>query len=327
MPLPMNQTQDHEADDRFRSLLQKAVRRGHTHLVFTVSSLLESVGPKEKNWLRKRAVIITLEECWPLGAGLLFNKRFHSKVAALFRAARSRKHKDAAALAALARAFSRGDRTVLLGGEEDRAVRLLAQAARRPEDFWKWIRSQSLGDKPRSLLDPVFRFRHIGKPSERIFAQAAAYLAATDGLPETEESQPSPQDFPYWIALDHHTRQGRFALKTIARDLHIDLAQLEWVFFHFASGVFHDPAPSFWWDRYVRWRFAQVGIPQEEAHLLWEPAEQQLKEVLAEDAHRLHTEVYRWKMRNRERIESLRTKVHLFIENLEEIGKGQRPLF
>jgi hypothetical protein len=327
MPLPMNQAQVHEADDRFRSLLQKAVRRGHAQLVFTVSSLLESVGPKEKNWLRKRAVIITLEECWPLGAELLFNKRFHSKVAALFRAACSRKHKDAAALAALALAFSQGDRTVLEGGAEDRTVRLLAHAARRPEDFWKWIRSQSLGAGPRSLLDPVFRFRHVGKPSERIFAQAAAYLAATNGLPAPEDSQPPPQDFPYWIALDHHTRQGRFALKTIARDLHIDIPQLEWAFFHFASGVLHDPVPSFWWDRYVRWRFAQVGIPQEEAHLLWEPAVQQLKEVLAEDTHRLHTEVYRWKMKNRERIESLQTKVRLFIEKREKLGKGQRPLF
>lgn len=322
----MKRMHTHQADDRFRSLLQKAVRRGHTNLVFTVSSLLESVGPKEKNWVRKRSVILTLEECWPLGADLLFNKRFHSKVAALFRAARSRKYKDAAALAALAQAFSRGDRTVLTGGEEDRTVRVLAHAIRRPEDFWNWIQSLPLASKPRRLLDNAFRFRHIGRPADRSFAQAAAYLAATDGLPVVQEASP-PKDLPYWIALDHHTRQGRFALRAIARDLHIPQLQLEWVFFHFASGALHDAVPSPWWDRYVRWRYAQTGIPPEEAHLLWEPAVEQLQEMLVEDAHRLHTDVYRWKMKNRERIENLKMKVQLFIEKFEDVGRGQRPLF
>ena len=72
-------------DARYRSLLQKAVRRGNTELVYTTSTLLESLGTREKNWFRTRTAIITLEECWPLGAELMFNRQFRSKVAALIK--------------------------------------------------------------------------------------------------------------------------------------------------------------------------------------------------------------------------------------------------
>jgi hypothetical protein len=78
-------------DARYRSLLQKAVRRGHIDFIYTISALLKSLGQKERNWFTSRAAIITFEECWPLGAHLKFNKKFHSKVAALIMVAQSTK--------------------------------------------------------------------------------------------------------------------------------------------------------------------------------------------------------------------------------------------
>ena len=81
---------------QFRSLLQKAVRRGHTDLVLTTSALLGDLGSREKNWYRTRTAIITFEECWPLGSELTFNRKFHSKVAALINVTRSAKSRDAA---------------------------------------------------------------------------------------------------------------------------------------------------------------------------------------------------------------------------------------
>ena len=65
-----------DIDMRFRSLLQKAVRRGNVKLVFTTSALLESLSRKEKNWFRNRTAVITFEECWPLGSELVFNRKY-----------------------------------------------------------------------------------------------------------------------------------------------------------------------------------------------------------------------------------------------------------
>ena len=48
-----------------RSLLQKAVRRGCKDLVEATTRHLAEIG--DYDWVRKRAAVITYEECWPLG--------------------------------------------------------------------------------------------------------------------------------------------------------------------------------------------------------------------------------------------------------------------
>jgi len=70
-------------EDRYRSLLQKAVRRGNTELVYTASALIESLDGRSAAWLETRTAVIMFAECWPLAAEMLFTKPFHSKVAAL----------------------------------------------------------------------------------------------------------------------------------------------------------------------------------------------------------------------------------------------------
>jgi hypothetical protein len=206
-------------------------------------------------------------------------------------------------------------------------VRILAQAIRRPEDFWRWVSSPQPDGERGVLLENALRFRHIGGTSDRAVTQAAAYLARTRPLPLPSDPKEAGEPFPYWIAFDETTREGRLAIRSIARDLHIPQRQLEWAFFHFASGVSHERIPSPWWERYVDWRFAQTGWVREEAHLLWEPAREQLVDMLAEDAHRLHGEIYLWKRAHRERVESLKSEVSLFLENFETLVGKQRPLF
>jgi len=102
-----------DIDVRYRSLLQKAVRRGNADLVYTTSAMIESLGPREKGWFTPHAAIITFEECWPLGAELAFNKRFHSKVATLIKVAGSTKARDAGGLGKLAHDLWEGDQSVL----------------------------------------------------------------------------------------------------------------------------------------------------------------------------------------------------------------------
>jgi len=314
-------------DLRYRSLLQNAVRRGADNLVITSSALLESIGPKEKNWLRKRTVVIALEECWPLGTELIFTKSFHSRVAALVKAARAIKDKGAAGLGALAFALSKGDRSVMTGSPEDKHIRIIAKAIQRPDDFWKWVEEQEVGVHEKTLIQNAARFKNIGRPHERTVTKAAAYLAATRECPGISLSAVRQREFPYWIVFDKHTRQGKRVLHDIARDLHIPVAQLEWTFFYFEGGATGNAPPSKWWERMCLWRFQKVGIPAGEAHLLWEPAKPQLTEALAEDGHILHKDVYKWKMAHRESVETLKKKVELYIANFNDIHQEQMKLF
>ena len=150
------------SDSRFRSLLHKAVRRGSIDLVFTTCALLEDFGPKEKVWFAKQAAIITFEECWPLGTGLVFNRRFHSKVAALVKVTQATKAKDAAGLGTLGYALSRGDQTVLTGAPDDKHIRLVAGAIERPKDFWAWIESQAKSDVHKAIIENANRFKNTG---------------------------------------------------------------------------------------------------------------------------------------------------------------------
>ena len=113
----------------------------------------------------------------------------------------------------------------------------------------------------------------------------------------------------------------------MARDLHIPLPQLEWTCFYFEGALTNGEIPSKWWDRHSQWRFKKVGLPAEEAHLLWDPAKSQVVEALTQESRRLQNELYRWKLANLKGVESLKRQVDLFIEHFEEVQRDQLDLF
>ena len=312
---------------KYRSLLQKAVRHGQVDLVLTTSALLSSLGPQEKNWFRTRTAIITFEESWPLGSQLVFNKKFHSKVAALVKVSLSQKARDATGLGYLAYALSEGDASVLNGTNQDRALKIIANAARRPIDFWSWIESQPQSEQQTPLIEKARYFRNEGSPRDKTVIQSAAYLALTNEIPNPEELPPPNEAFPYWIAFDRHTAEGSTALRDIARDLHISLPQLEWSCYYFEGALANAALPSKWWDRYCDWRFRKIGLVAAEAHLLWEPAKKQVIEALADDSRKLQKDLYRWRLANREQIVALKRQVELFNIHFEEVQRDQSDLF
>ena len=316
-----------KTEKKHRSLLQKAVRRGNVDLVLTVSALLESLGSKDRNWYRIQTAIITFEECWPLGTELLFNKKFHSKVAALIRIAHCPKARDATGLGYLAYAYAQGDVSVMDDTADDKVIRIVANAIQRPDDFWQWIAWQRTSTRQKILIDNAARFRKTGLPHDKAVIQASAYLAVTGELPLIKAGQPADTKFPYWVALDHHTIEGQRALRDIARDLHISLPQLEWAFFYFEGALTNGEIPSKWWDRYCRWHFQKIGLPADEAHLLWEPAKIQVVETLTQESRQMQNELYRWKLSNQERVASLKKQVQLYIDHLDEIQRDQGDLF
>jgi hypothetical protein len=215
-------------DARYRSLLQKAVRRGHADLVYTTSALLESLSSKEKDWYRTRTAIITFEECWPFGCELNFNRKFHSKVAALIKVTQVQKIRDASGLGHLAYALHKGDPSVYDGSPDDKHIRIVANAIQRPDDFWQWISTQKASEQQAALIENAMRFKHDGWPRDKAVIQAAAYLAITTDSRETTPSPPVDETFPFWVVFDRHTPEGKLALRDVARDLHIQLPQLEW---------------------------------------------------------------------------------------------------
>jgi hypothetical protein len=314
-------------EKRYRSLLQKAVRRGNVDLVFTTSAFLESLGSADKNWYLNQTAIIIFEECWPLGTELIFNKKFHSKVAALIRVTRSAKARDATGLGYLAYALSQGDTSVLDDTAGDRAIKIVANAILRPDDFWQWVSWQKTAAAENDLIDNAARFKKAGLPHDNAVIQAAVYLTVTGQLSRTEAGQPSDPKFPYWVVFDNHTPEGRQALRDIARDLHISLSQLEWTYFYFEGALANEEISSKWWDRYCRWQFKKIELPANEAHLLWDPARVQLEEALTAQGRQLKNELYRWKLANRESIESLKRQVQLYLDHMAEIQRNQGRLF
>ena len=314
-------------EKRYRSLLQKAVRRGNVDLVFTTSAILETLTSTHKNWYLNQTAIITFEECWPLGTELIFNKKFHSKVATLIRVTRAAKARDATGLGYLAYAFYQGDSSVLSDTADDKAIKIVANAIQRPDDFWQWISWQKTSAAAKSLIDNAARFKKAGLPHDQAVIQAAAYLTVTDQLPKIEAGQPSDQKFPYWLVFDNHTPEGRRVLHDIARDLHISLPQLEWTYFYFEGARTNAEISSKWWDRYCQWHFKKVELPANEAHLLWDPAKVQVMEGLMAEGRQLKNELYRWKLSNQEQIESLKRQVQLYLDHMDEIQRDQRGLF
>ncbi len=308
-------------------MLQKAVRRGNVDLVFTTSAFLESLASADKNWYRTQTAIITFEECWPLGTELIFNKKFHSKVAALIRVTRSAKARDATGLGYLAYALSQGDTSVLDDTADDKAIKIVANAIQRPDDFWQWITWQKTTAAEKILIDNAARFKKAGLPHDQAVIQAAAYLTVTGQLSRIEAGQPSDPKFPYWVVFDNHTPEGRRVLGDIARDLHISLPQLEWTYFYFEGALANGEISSKWWDRHCQWHFKKIELPANEAHLLWDPARVQVVEALTAESRQLKNELYRWKLSNQERIESIKRQVQLYLDHVDEIQRDQRGLF
>lgn len=314
-------------DDRLRSLLQKAVRRGHTELVASASAMIESRDPQPEEWFDKRTAVIVFAECWPLGGQLRAARGLAGKVAALCRAAAASKLRDASGLGLLAFALARGDTATLDGSTRDKAVRLIARAIEHPAGFWDWVEGRPVEPPARELIANARRCKQGTRPHDKAVIQAAAYLAATDRLPEIAAAPEHEPGFPFWVAFDRHTPEGKRALHDVARDLHIPLPHLEWISYYFEGARTNAEIPSTWWQAYCAWRFRRIGVQPEEAHLIWEPARRQLVDALAEDGRRFQIELYRWKLANLERIEALKRQVNLFWEHAAAARSDQARLF
>ena len=265
-----------------RSLIQKAVRRGNSALVAKVVNHLYEI--KDVNWLKQRIGVIIAEECWPLLVEWELPKTPEAMIDLFSQVARSVKFKDAAGLGSLAYAFSEGDTSVLSGSDEDDYIKRISDAIKDANKYWEWVISERSNDREAILTQRAEKvYRKGGWPWDRAFTQAAAYLAIVDGLPKPQTVD-KEENFPFWVALDKHTPQGKIALREVANKTRIPWRQLNWASFYFASANVNELAPSRWWKKEVEWRLGKVGLSVHEAESIWAKAQPLFVESLQRES-------------------------------------------
>lgn len=251
-----------------RSLLQKAIRRGHADLAATVATRLDQIG--DRRWLRSRAVVLAYEECWPSTVDMALPPATASKVLWLRRLAGLKKQKDAAGLGTFAHALSEGDTTVLGDSPDERAVRVIATAIQRPGDFWHWATTEAKTQRSAAFVRQAKA--SISAPTwpwDKAFVMSAAYLALASDAPQASPGTLPDESFPFWCAIDKHTPAGKIALATVADALEVPRRQLTWASFYFESAVVHGLEHSPWWEAERRWRLKRAGLSVEQALELW----------------------------------------------------------
>lgn len=279
-----------KTNSAYRSLIQKAVRRGSISLTKKVAYHLRDIG--DADWLRKRAAVITFEECWPLSIKLNLTADFTEIVSSLLLAAQSVKVKHATGLGTLGYTLSLGDKSVLSGSDEDYHIRVVSEAIKRADDFWHWVTTQASQDSQRVLINVAKQaHRRGGWPWDKAFMQAAAYLAVTEDIPTVCFAQQKVEEFPLWVALDKHTPQGKCALREAAKQIGVPWHQLFWVSFYLESAITNESTNSFWWLREVHWRLHQIGLDYDNARLIWRRARPVVAEILKASTEQLCEEL------------------------------------
>jgi hypothetical protein len=254
-------------DPRVRSLLQKAARRGYAQIVELALERLDFSG--DKAWLRSRSVVITFEECWPLAAALAVGRELSSKRAALLSVAKAAKQKDAAGLGALAYGYSEGDRSMLDCVPDQFTLRLVAEALKRPPEFFEWVIGQSKVQESTNVILSAQRYLAVATWQWDKACILAGALLATMGEMATSPAVAPTDEFPYWVALDKHTPEGKVALAEVAREINAPYRQLIWASFYFESTRVNHLSPSVWWEAERTWRLRRSGLSLNAAEDLW----------------------------------------------------------
>lgn len=274
-------------DPALRSLVQKAARRGFGATVETVARRLFEIG--DRTWLRSRAVVITFEECWPLAHTLTLERGAESKIAALLKVTNAVKQKDAIGLGAMAYAYHEGDQSVVEDLDSPTPVRIVSEALTRPPAFFEWALSQKMNPDQERVVKAAKAYLAAATWGwDKTCILAGAYFAATRDLPEVRLAPPlTEKHFPYWVALDKHTPQGKATLHRVAKEFEVSYRQLIWAGFYFESAKVNALEVSPWWEAERSWRLRKAGLTLDSATALWDRIRPTLELEIAPEAAKL----------------------------------------
>lgn len=282
-----------ETDQISRSILQKAVRRGDKELTGKLVAYLAQKDDFE--WMRKRLAVITFEECWTYALELTFESNIDVVNNHLLKLASAVKNKNAAGLGSLGYELSKGDFSTLDGSSSDRAIKVMAEAVKRPNDFWKWIHKKASDNKQRTMVSNAHRgFNRAGWLWDKAFAQAAAYLALTEDIPDTvfvEEEK--NYNLPLWVGIDKHTSEGKIVISSVAKEFNVDVDVALWLSFYFEGAICNQCVKdSRWWYREIEWRMKKLNVNQEKGERIWQSLRPIIQERLSNETKKIEDNLF-----------------------------------
>lgn len=276
----MKYQKNSKSDSDCRSLLQKAVRRAAPNIARLAA--IKLIQDDDLPWLRSRLGIIATEECWPEMSNVNLRAGAPEILAHFESLSNSTKDKSAAGLGSLSYELSLGDTSVLEGIDKNnqRDIKIVAEALKRPDDFWRWTNTLDLSEVQLSALKNCqTSYKLAGWPWDKSFSLSAAYLALS-GITNSTHTNNAPLSLPYWVAIDKHTPTGKRALSICADKLKINKEQLGWIQFYLESAKCANLVDSFWWQHEKDWRFKKHLIDSQKVESIWELASSFLKEHL-----------------------------------------------
>jgi hypothetical protein len=197
---------DNLTNQVLHSLLQKAVRRGHTGMVNSVLQCLLQY-PEQQKWLRNRLAVITTEECWPYIHELDYEDLIYNYNQLTLAV----KDKDAAGLGSLALALKNKAHYV----PEDTAIVDVAELLQHPADLWR-------NNKLKVIRQCEEAYKKCSQECDKATVVATAYLAMTEPVSVLQYNEPVESKFPIWVAFDKHTGLGSDAIIDAAKSIGVE---------------------------------------------------------------------------------------------------------
>lgn len=264
-----------------RSLLQKAVRRADIVVTEKTIQYLMSMG--DTAWLRDRLFVIAYEECWPMANQLQINdlvseyKKITSTV----------KNKNAWGLSKLAVKFNQGsyklDPTV--PDDVNAGIIFISKVLKNPDGFWVELGGFVGYDAQEFRVHAAKKALSRAKfPDDKAIIYAAAYLAVAETVPEVQATQPIHNpNFPYWIAFDKHTADGKLILRMVADKLSLTIHDVMRLTFYKAGVICNQVNNSPYFDMLLKWRDKQMEtvLPR------WNEVEQEIIRLTKGEAEQL----------------------------------------
>jgi hypothetical protein len=248
-----------------RSLIQKAVRRGHVGALGRASAfILKREGGR--SWLRTRSRLIAFEESWPIAGELLAGPGGIEDPAPLLTCALHSKQKDATGLGALVRAWVEGEERALDVAPDRRSVKIVTEGMNRPAAFWEWAKTQAGSREARLVIAAAQQAARVAySPHDVAMVYSAAYLAAQGPLPVLHKVEPEVGPFPYWVAADKHTSMGAQVLVDVRMALGVTYDAAASMLFLLDGAAVNALEESPWWTAARQLKFLQIGIREERA--------------------------------------------------------------
>jgi len=208
-----------------------------------------------------------------MAGSLSIRPELSSKRNALLRITKAAKQKDAAGLGALAHAYQAGDQSMLDCVPDRHMLRIVSEALQRPERFFTWIVDQSRTQRATDVIWSAQRYLPAATWQwDKACILAGALLATVGDIVTIEPADTPSGEFPYWVALDKHTPEGKVALGEVAKAVNSSYRRLIWTSFYCESARVNRLLPSPWWDAERVWRLRRAGLALEEAAELWSRA-------------------------------------------------------